>query len=186
MRVRDAIRMGIDYETVIDATVAGNGEKQSTGIPNGFEGSADLPLPEQDVEGARALLEEAGVSDLTLDAAYPSVNVYGVDFDTMMAKVQQDLAAVGIQLELEPLEFAQWVERITGDGIPVGDLPKVFTKFFRRDHGRPTGTGLGLWISRGLVEAHGGELTATSEPGEGATFTFTLPTDAFEREHGEG
>lgn len=71
-----------------------------------------------------------------------------------------------------------------GEGIPEGDLPKVFTKFFRRDHGRPTGTGLGLWISRGLVEAHGGELTARSAVGEGATFTFTIPTDAFEQAHG--
>jgi hypothetical protein len=73
----------------------------------------------------------------------------------------------------------------TGQGIPAEDLPRVFTKFFRRDHGRPTGTGLGLWISRGLVEAHGGELTATSVPGEGSTFRFTLPTDAFERELGD-
>lgn len=80
--------------------------------------------------------------------------------------------------------FVRVSVRDTGDGIPTDDLPRVFTKFFRRDHGRPTGTGLGLWISRGLVEAHGGELTATSPPGEGATFTFTLPTDAFEREHG--
>jgi len=71
-----------------------------------------------------------------------------------------------------------------GEGIPEVDLPRVFTKFFRRDHGRPTGTGLGLWISRGLVEAHGGELTATSAPGAGATFTFTLPLDAFEQAHG--
>jgi signal transduction histidine kinase len=61
----------------------------------------------------------------------------------------------------------------------------VFTKFFRRDHGRPTGTGLGLWISQGLVEAHGGHLTAASELGHGSTFRFTLPTDAFEREHGD-
>ena len=50
--------------------------------------------------------------------------------------------------------------RDTGEGIPPEDLPRVFTKFFRRDHGRPTGTGLGLWISQGLVEAHGGTLTA--------------------------
>ncbi len=74
--------------------------------------------------------------------------------------------------------------RDIGTGIPEEDLPKVFTKFFRRDHGRPTGTGLGLWISRGLVEAHGGHLTATSVLGEGSTFRFTLPTDAFERELG--
>jgi chemotaxis family two-component system sensor kinase Cph1 len=71
-----------------------------------------------------------------------------------------------------------------GEGIPAADLPKVFTKFFRRDHGRPTGTGLGLWISRGLVEAHGGELTAESEVGDGSTFSFTLPVDAFEQAHG--
>jgi signal transduction histidine kinase len=73
----------------------------------------------------------------------------------------------------------------TGPGIPIEDLPHVFTKFFRRDHGKPTGTGLGLWISRGLVEAHGGELTVRSEPGAGSTFRFTLPTDAWEREVGE-
>lgn len=75
--------------------------------------------------------------------------------------------------------------RDQGEGIAPEDLPRVFTKFFRRDHGRPTGTGLGLWISQGLVEAHGGELTAASEPGVGSTFRFTLPTDAFEREHGD-
>jgi len=73
--------------------------------------------------------------------------------------------------------------RDTGEGIAADDLPRVFTKFFRRDHGRPTGTGLGLWISQGLVEAHGGRLTAESVVGQGSTFRFTLPTDAFEREH---
>ena len=72
-----------------------------------------------------------------------------------------------------------------GSGIPVDDLPRVFTKFFRRDHGRPNGTGLGLWISRGLVEAHGGELTATSKVGTGSTFRFTLPIEAYERELAE-
>jgi len=67
-----------------------------------------------------------------------------------------------------------------GEGIPAADLPRVFTKFFRGDHGRPSGTGLGLWITRGLVEAHGGHITATSEPGKGSTFRFTLPTGASE------
>lgn len=69
-----------------------------------------------------------------------------------------------------------------GEGIPGSDLTHVFTKFFRRDHGRPTGTGLGLWISRGLVEAHGGALSVESVPGEGSTFRFTLRSDGFERE----
>lgn len=68
-----------------------------------------------------------------------------------------------------------------GEGIPTSDLPKIFHKFFRRDHGRPTGSGLGLWISRGLVEAHGGTLEAQSTQGQGSVFRFTLPTDAFEQ-----
>ncbi len=62
-----------------------------------------------------------------------------------------------------------------GDGISPADLPQVFRKFFRRDLSKPTGTGLGLWISRGLVEAHGGRLIASSTQGVGSTFTFTLP-----------
>jgi PAS domain S-box-containing protein len=62
-----------------------------------------------------------------------------------------------------------------GEGIPPSDLRKVFTKFFRRSVGRPTGSGLGLWISRGLVESHGGELRAESKEGQGSTFRFTLP-----------
>jgi signal transduction histidine kinase len=62
-----------------------------------------------------------------------------------------------------------------GEGIPAADLPRVFEKFFRRDHGKPTGTGLGLWISRGLVEAHGGTLTAARAEGGGTSFRFTLP-----------
>jgi PAS domain S-box-containing protein len=70
-----------------------------------------------------------------------------------------------------------------GEGIPAQDLPRVFDKFFRRELGRPTGSGLGLWISRGLVQAHGGTLTATSVAGQGTTFRFTLPVNAFDELH---
>ena len=71
-----------------------------------------------------------------------------------------------------------------GEGFPERDVARVFTKFFRRAETKPNGTGLGLWISRGLVEAHGGELDVTSIPGKGSTFRFTLPLYAFEELHG--
>ncbi|MDP9388055.1 MAG: PAS domain-containing sensor histidine kinase [Actinomycetota bacterium] len=75
--------------------------------------------------------------------------------------------------------------RDQGQGFPEHDLAKVFTKFFRRaENFKPNGTGLGLWISRGLVEAHGGRLEASSVPGKGSTFRFTLPLYAFEELHG--
>ena len=67
-----------------------------------------------------------------------------------------------------------------GPGIPAAELARVFTKFFRRHLARPDGAGLGLWLSRGLAEAHGGTLTVDSEPGRGTTFRLTLPTTAFD------
>ncbi|MBA3653382.1 MAG: PAS domain-containing sensor histidine kinase [Actinobacteria bacterium] len=70
-----------------------------------------------------------------------------------------------------------------GDGIATDDVPRVFDKFFRRAEGKPTGSGLGLWISRGLVEAHGGRLTASSIPGQGTTFRFTLPLITIDELH---
>ena len=90
-----------------------------------------------------------------------------------------------IRGELHPdVEEASIAVSDRGAGIPPEDIPKVFTKFFRRELGRPTGSGLGLWISRGLVEAHGGRLHAGSKMGEGTTFSFTLPLMAFEDLHG--
>ncbi|KAA0236369.1 MAG: Adaptive-response sensory-kinase SasA [Acidimicrobiales bacterium] len=65
-----------------------------------------------------------------------------------------------------------------GEGIPAEELPHIFEKFYRCRGGRPTGTGLGLWISRGLVEAHAGRLEASSVPGEGSVLTVTLPLTA--------
>ncbi len=66
-----------------------------------------------------------------------------------------------------------------GSGIPEELLPRVFTKFWRRGDGaRRSGTGLGLFIVKGLVEAHGGEIVAGAAPGGGAQFRFTLPVVA--------
>ncbi|MBS3766182.1 ATP-binding protein, partial [Candidatus Bipolaricaulota bacterium] len=65
-----------------------------------------------------------------------------------------------------------------GEGIPEEDLPHVFDRFYRVDRSRSRttgGTGLGLTISKELVEAHGGEIDVRSEEGEGSTFTVTLP-----------
>ena len=66
----------------------------------------------------------------------------------------------------------------TGSGIPHEYLPHIFDKFVQVP-GAPTGgAGLGLAISRLIVEAHGGQISAQSEPQKGSTFTFTLPIAA--------
>ena len=63
----------------------------------------------------------------------------------------------------------------TGSGIPSEYLPHIFDKFVQVP-GAPTGgAGLGLAISRLIIEAHGGQISAQSELGQGSTFNFTLP-----------
>ena len=65
-----------------------------------------------------------------------------------------------------------------GEGIPGDHLPHIFTKFYRRGSGeRRSGTGLGLYICQGIVEAHGGELTVEKSDTTGTVFAFTLPKD---------
>jgi two-component system, OmpR family, sensor histidine kinase VicK len=67
--------------------------------------------------------------------------------------------------------------RDRGPGIPADFREKLFTKFAQSDRAKreQEGTGLGLAICRALVLAHGGEIWVDSEPGQGASFFFTLP-----------
>jgi signal transduction histidine kinase len=67
-----------------------------------------------------------------------------------------------------------------GQGIPAQYLQQIFTKFFRRAGERRTGTGLGLYITKGIVEAHGGRIWAISDDGQGAQMHFTLPQGGLE------
>ncbi len=65
-----------------------------------------------------------------------------------------------------------------GPGIRPGDEQRVFEKFYRaREGGAPGGIGLGLTIARGIVEAHGGSMTAANREGGGALFRLTLPVE---------
>jgi signal transduction histidine kinase len=61
-----------------------------------------------------------------------------------------------------------------GVGIPADKLEDIFKAFVTT---KPGGTGMGLAISRTIIESHGGRLWATPNPGPGATFHFTLPTE---------
>ena len=62
-----------------------------------------------------------------------------------------------------------------GPGLVTGEENKVFEKFYRRPGTAPGGLGLGLWIARQLVEAHGGQITAQNREGGGARFSIRLP-----------
>lgn len=62
----------------------------------------------------------------------------------------------------------------SGEGIAAEHLPHIFDRYWQAHHARRAGAGLGLAIVRGIVEAHGGQITVRSELGKGSTFEFTL------------
>ena len=65
----------------------------------------------------------------------------------------------------------------TGVGLPAEKMDQIFSAFFTT---KPQGSGMGLAISRSIVESHGGQLWASANDGRGATFHFTLPTEVTE------
>jgi PAS domain S-box-containing protein len=65
----------------------------------------------------------------------------------------------------------------TGPGIPAEQLPKVFDRFWQAQETRQLGSGLGLSIAKGIINAHGTKIWAESKVGSGATFFFTVPKE---------
>jgi PAS domain S-box-containing protein len=80
-----------------------------------------------------------------------------------------------LSIKSEPTEHEQLLISIkdTGVGLPTEQLDQIFSAFFTT---KSQGTGMGLSISRTIIESHGGRLWASANAGKGATFRFTLPT----------
>jgi signal transduction histidine kinase len=81
--------------------------------------------------------------------------------------------AVGAERKVDQVWFTV---ADSGPGIAADQLETIFDRFSRGPHPAEKGLGLGLYIARRIVEAHGGRIWAESAPGRGSTFYFTLPT----------
>jgi signal transduction histidine kinase len=85
-------------------------------------------------------------------------------------------AEIVVEVDLEQRDNGVWAVvtvRDSGPGIPPEMLPRLFTRFVRGDESQ--GLGLGLFLARGIAEAHGGTLTVDSRPGQGTAFRLALP-----------
>ncbi len=89
-------------------------------------------------------------------------------------------APIGVTVTHGPAQTVVLQVRDGGVGIAPEDQNRIFGRFeqLRPPGARASGAGVGLWLVRELVHAHGGEIAVTSAPGQGATFTVKLPIDA--------
>jgi two-component system phosphate regulon sensor histidine kinase PhoR len=115
---------------------------------------------------------------LWIDGDLDSVtNIIGNLLDNAL-NYSNEGGVITVTLEKQGEEGVKVSVQDQGDGIPEAELPRIFERFYRVDKARSRktgGTGLGLAIVKHLVENHGGKLEVESYPGQGSTFSFTLP-----------
>jgi NtrC-family two-component system sensor histidine kinase KinB len=134
------------------------------------------------IEPLRLQVEAKGI-ELTVEAApdLPQVRAERAQIERVLANLVTNAARATarggrIAVTAEARGDAVLVAVAdTGRGIPKEYLPRIFDRFVQVRNVPPGGAGLGLAISRRIVQAHGGQIAVQSEPGRGTTFTFTLP-----------
>jgi len=148
-----------------------------------------LPLQRESVDlvalardAAAAAAEQSARHAVRVEA--PDAPVCGAWDRVRLGQVVENLLGNALKHGAEEGEVVVRVEEREGEaltsvhdfgpGIDPGHLPHLFDRFYRANT-RSSGLGLGLYISRILVEAHGGRIWAESQPGQGSTFTVALP-----------
>ena len=121
--VREAMRMAIDYDGIVNDLLSGNAQKVQTIIPSPMFGyNSDAPF-QADVEGAKAMLEQAGVSDVSLEMMIPDgAAPGGVQWSDLAAKLQADWAAIGVNVEIRQVTFAELLDAYRAQGAQLALL----------------------------------------------------------------
>jgi two-component system sensor histidine kinase KdpD len=150
------------------------------------------------VERLAPMLEEHPIS-VRVEPNLPTVPMDVIQTDEVLTNLLENAIKYtpsGTPIELAARRVGEAIEVEVADrgpGIPPEHLSHLFSRFYRVTAdasnasgasrtpgglGKATGTGLGLAIVKGIVEAHGGQVSAANRPGGGAVFRFTLPLDA--------
>lgn len=140
---------------ITEAVASFRASAQAAGITLRTEIADDLPLVEIDPARLREVL-----SNLTANALR-----YTPPGGIVTVSAALDRAAARLAITVAD----------TGQGIAPEALPHIFDRFYKSEDSR--GSGLGLAIAKNLVAAHGGEISAASEPGKGTTIRVTLPLE---------
>jgi two-component system sensor histidine kinase KdpD len=144
----------------------------------------DLAALIDDVVGRLRPLTQEHRVEIRVPEDFPPVSLDYVEIDQVLSNLIENAArhtrpgtAIVVSAAIEGEEAIVEVSD-DGPGVPKDALDHVFEPFFRGlSGGTPRGTGLGLAVARGLVEAHGGRISVRNGPESGAIFRFTLPLE---------
>jgi signal transduction histidine kinase len=140
----------------------------------------------QAVEEMRLRAQVRGVSiELHLPASLPKVGANAIGANEVITNLidnaikysqNSDIKKIIVQAAINREGFVETTIQDFGVGIPTNVMPSLFEKFHRshRNRAQISGTGLGLYLARTIVEAHGGQIWVRSKEGQGATFSFTV------------
>jgi signal transduction histidine kinase len=175
---RAAKRMNRLIEDLLDVSLIEMGQLSIQGAPlSGGE------LVVEAVETQKMLATSSSV-ELRLDVGEDVAEVWGQHdrllqvFENLIGNAIKFTAAGGwitVGAASNDQEVVFWVAD-SGVGIEAGDLPHVFDRFWQATRGDRRGAGLGLPITKGIVEAHGGHVWVESTLGQGSTFFFSIPS----------
>jgi len=158
---------------------------ESASLPMLMERHTLEPVVQQAIHNLRTLIEERRITvDLVLDPDLPDLMLDANRIAQVLTNLLSNAIKFSpkggcIEIAAETWEGAIRVTvRDHGEGIAQQNLSKLFRKFSQIDSSatrKAGGAGLGLVICKGIVEQHGGRIWVDSAPGEGSTFSFTLP-----------
>ncbi|MEY4731475.1 MAG: hypothetical protein RL681_421 [Candidatus Parcubacteria bacterium] len=146
-----------------------------------LDGVLAAAMPQVERAGLKLYFErpQEELPPVTIDAQKISMVVANLVDNAVRYNVPGGQVIVKAERAKDP-RYIQVGVRDSGIGIPAEDIDKVFTKFFRASNAvkfHTDGSGLGLWIARNIIRAHGGDMWAESELNRGTTFFFLLPID---------
>jgi len=173
---RSASRMESLIRDLVDA-----GQAERGGLQMMLEKENATSIVEEAIELHAPMARERGV---TLKSSGPAGTVFINGDRLRLLQVLGNLIGnalrftteggrITVRLEAEEqARVVRFVVEDTGTGITPEHLPHIFEQYWKGD---AKGTGLGLYIARSIVRAHGGDIDVTSTPGQGASFSFTIP-----------
>ena len=175
--VEESDRVLVMLNTLMDISEAESGTMQlrREPVPLGDVVARAIDLY-RDVADAKGVSLTVGVSEnVVVTADRTRLEQVAANLIDNAIKYTPSGGRVDVDVQRES-EGAVLRVRDTGPGIPADELPRIFDRLFRGDTSRTErGLGLGLSLVKAIVEAHGGHVEVSSEPGSGSTFTVRLP-----------